>query len=150
MQLYLLFFKKMKKYILLLTLFGLTLGCSKDRIRNTNPYIPNYSFSLTINTNLPLYSGLNSPINPIVVTEPGTGVNLILMKISDTDYRAWDANCPNQYPSSCSKMTISGINAKCPCDAIEYSLFTGVGTGEYTMKPYTVEVLGTNLIRVYN
>jgi nitrite reductase/ring-hydroxylating ferredoxin subunit len=75
------------------------------------------------------------------------------MKISDTDYRAWEANCPNQYPSSCSRMIIFGLNAKCPCDDFEYSLFNGVGMddeAEYTMKPYRVDILGKNLIRVSN
>jgi hypothetical protein len=47
-------------------------------------------------------------------------------------------------------MSINGINAKCGCDNIEYSIFTGIGTGNYTMKPYRVEVSGTNSIRIYN
>ena len=73
------------------------------------------------------------------------------MKISDTDYRAWDANCPNQYPSSCSQMRINGVNAKCNCDNFEYSLFTGVGNdGDYIMKPYRVQVIEPKLIRIYN
>jgi hypothetical protein len=126
------------------------LSCSESSVRNKNPYLPDYVFSLSINTNLPLYSGLNSPVNPIIVNELRSGVNIIVMKVSSTDYRAWDANCPNQYPTSCSTMSINGINAKCGCDNIEYSIFTGIGTGNYTMKPYRVEVSGTNSIRIYN
>ena len=132
----------------------LLLNCSSDNTRNKNPFIPNYNFSITINANLPLYSGLQSPVNPVAVNEQNAGANgLIVMKISDTDYRAWEANCPNQYPSGCSRMTINGVNAKCPCDDIEYSLFTGVSedeTAQYTMKPYRVDVLGDNIIRVSN
>lgn len=140
----------MKKLILLLFVLTFTLGCSKDEPRNTNPYIPNYSFSIIIDMNLPLYSGLNSPINPIAISDGGSGVNLILMKVSATDFRAWDASCPNQYPSSCSLMSINGVNAKCGCDEVEYSLFTGVGSGQYPMKAYRIEIKGDNAIRVFN
>ncbi|MDR6968913.1 nitrite reductase/ring-hydroxylating ferredoxin subunit [Flavobacterium arsenatis] len=143
----------MKKFVFLFSILFLILGCSSDRIRNVNPYIPNYNFSITIDANLPLYSGLRSAVNPIAIPDSGPSPRLIVMKISETDYRAWDAHCPNQYTSSCTQMVINGVNAKCPCDDIEYSLFTGVsidGSGDYTMKPYRVEVIGTNLIRISN
>ena len=144
----------MKKFIVLLSLFVILISCTSDNVKYRNPYIPNYSFSLTIDANLPLYSGLRSAINPILIFDGTSGANgIIVMKISDTDYRAWEANCPNQYVSSCSQMEIFGVNAKCPCDNFEYSLFNGVGIdgqGEYTMKPYRVDVLAKNLIRVSN
>jgi len=144
----------MKKIAAFFCFTFLLLGCSSDNVRYRNPFIPDYNFSLTIDANLPSYSGLQSPINPILIFNGITGANgIIVMKISDTDYRAWEANCPNQYISACSRMVIVGANAKCPCDAIEYSLFNGVGIngqGEYTMKPYRVDILGKNLIRVSN
>jgi hypothetical protein len=140
----------MKHLIIAFFSLLILLSCSESSVRNKNPYLPDYAFSLLINTNLPLYSGLNSPVFPIIVTDNGSGVSIIVMKVSATDYRAWDANCPNQYPTSCSKMSINGINAKCSCDNIEYSIFTGIGTGNYTMKPYRVEVSGANSIRIYN
>ena len=144
----------MKNFIVYITLTLVLLSCSSDNVRYQNPFIPNYNFSITIDANLPLYSGLLSPINPIRITNENVGANgIIVMKISNTDYRAWEANCPNQYPSACSRMVIVGVNAKCPCDDIEYSLFTGVGMdnqGDYTMKPYRVDILGPNLIRVSN
>ena len=144
----------MKKIVALLSIIVLFISCSSDNVRYKNPYIPDYGFSITIDANLPLYSGLLSAVNPILITNENVGANgIIVMKISDTDYRAWEANCPNQYLSACSRMVINGVNAKCPCDEIEYSLFTGVGIdgqGEYTMKPYRVDILGKNLIRVSN
>lgn len=139
----------MKKFIALLAAGILLLGCSHDNVRSNNPYIPNYSFSANIDINLPLYSGLNTPINPISFTEP-SGISMIVMKISDTDFRAWNDSCPNQYPTACSKMSIHGVNAKCNCDNVEYSLFTGIGPGQYPMISYRVQVLGGNVIRVYN
>ncbi|MFY0482800.1 hypothetical protein ACI6PS_09340 [Flavobacterium sp. PLA-1-15] len=143
----------MKKLLLAITVIILSLSCSSDSVRNRNPNIPNYNFSITINANLPTYSALKSAMNPMKIPSFGQNPVLIVMKISDTDYRAWDANCPDQRPTTCPVMELNGIVAKCPCDDIEYSLFTGVsmdGSGEYTMKPYRVEIMGTDLIRISN
>jgi nitrite reductase/ring-hydroxylating ferredoxin subunit len=58
--------------------------------------------------------------------------------------------CPNQELSSCSTMTIDGINVVCPCDEAEYSLFSGQSPGkQYPLKQYRVEVNGNSLL-VYN
>ena len=140
----------MKKFILILLLFGILIGCSDDKGRTVNPYLPNYAFSFIVNMNLPLYSGLVSPVNPIRITDSASNITIIVMRVSGNDFRAWDANCPNQYPTPCSLMTVSSPNAKCGCEDFEYSLFTGIGGGDYSMKPYYVEVLGNNSIRIYN
>lgn len=143
----------MKKLLPIIAIIVISLGCSSDTIRNKNPYIPNYSFSIIIDANLPSYSGLKSAINPIKIPDNGQHPTLIVMKMSNTDYRAWDANCPNQYPTDCSQMSIHGVNAKCACDDIEYNLFDGVsidGSGEYTMKPYKIESVGTDIVRISN
>jgi len=140
----------MKKYFCLLLLAGLLFSCDKDSARTKNPYLPEYSFSVMINKNLPLYSGLNSPINPVFISIQNAGISgIIAMKISDTDYRAWEASCPNQYPSACSVMAIDGVNAKCGCENFVYSLFTGVGAGQYPMKAYRVQIQG-DALRIYN
>lgn len=146
----------MKKYLLYLLAVPLFFCCSKDeQRRNTNPFLPDYSFSVDINLNLPSYSNLNSPFNGLIIYPPNGGIKgLVVMKISDTDYRAWEAACPNQYPTeSCSLMKITEsdkINTVCPCDNLKYSIATGVGDGApYTMKPYSVEVRG-NMLRIYN
>ena len=139
----------MKRYFLL-TATLLILACHKDSVINDNPYLSNYSFSVVINTSLPSYSNLNFPSNPVLITTAGAGIKgIIIMKGGTDDYRAFEASCPNQYPSDCTQLTINGINGKCPCDNVEYSLYTGVGAGEYPLKPYRVEVSGANL-RVYN
>lgn len=140
----------MRKFLFGLLFVGLLLSCSKDSQRNKNPFLPDYSFSITIDTNLPLYSGLSTAINPIIIHQENAGISgIIAMKISDTDYRAWECSCPNQYPTACSVMTIDGLNAKCSCENFTYSLFSGVGTGGYTMKAYRVDVQGT-VLRIYN
>ncbi|AIG31090.1 hypothetical protein SL053_002145 [Flavobacterium psychrophilum] len=139
----------MNKYSLLLIAI-LTLSCHKDSVVNDNTYLPNYSFSVVINTSLPSYNNLNFPSNPVLITNAGAGIKgIVVMKVGTDDYRAYEASCPNQYPSDCSLMSLNGINAKCPCDGKEYSLYTGVGSGQYPLKAYRVEVNGSNL-RVYN
>ncbi len=142
---------KMKRILLIIPAFlVLLISCDGNSTRYRNPFLPDYNFSRDINTNLPLYSGLNSPINPIVIPDDGSGITLIVMKISDTDYRAWDAHCPNQAPSACSLMDVDGVNAVCSCENYTYSLFSGDGAGAYAMKPYRISIIGNNLIRIYN
>lgn len=141
----------MKTSIYLAFVLGLFISCSNEKTKSNNPYIPNYSFSYVININLASYAALNSAINPILITDP-SGITMIVMKVSDTDYRAWNSYCPNQSPVDCSKMSINGVNAKCSCENLEYSLFTGSPTTsvEYGMISYSVQILGNNSIRVYN
>jgi Ferredoxin subunits of nitrite reductase and ring-hydroxylating dioxygenases len=142
----------MKKIIALLFISIAIAACSDSNFNNRNPYIPNYSFSVEINTNLPLYSDLQYTGNGKLITLNGAGANgIIVFNAGSGNFRAYDASCPNQYPSSCSRLEVEGINAVCPCDDVAYSLFTGLADAdvEYPMKPYRVEVNG-NVIRVYN
>lgn len=143
----------MKKLLSLLLLLPIFLACDKDSDkRNVNPYLPDYSFSVSINTNLAQYAGLRTPINPVAIDIEGAGISgLIVMKISDTDYRAWDAACPNQYPEACSKLTFenAATEATCGCENNTFNLITGVGQGSYTLKSYRYEIQG-EVIRVYN
>lgn len=139
----------MKKYILLLISSLFLLGCSNNENSNKNPYIPNYTFSQDFNLNLPLNSNLKSPGSGIYYAN--AGVKGLIIFNNGNGYNAFDAACPNQELSSCSTMTIKGINAVCACDDKEYNLFTGQATttATYPMKQYRVEVKGDN-IRVYN
>lgn len=137
----------MKKYLLLLIL-PFFWNCDSDSFNNNNPYIPNYTFSLEINTDLPAYNTLKYASNGKFIAN--YGARGVIVFNTGSGYIAFDAACPNQAISSCSTMTVSGINAICPCDSATYSLFSGQSTGkQYPMKPYRVEVNGT-LIRVYN
>ena len=51
----------MKKGLLLLFSVFLVLSCTKDSFKNSNPYLPNYSFSTTLNLSLPQYNPLLYP-----------------------------------------------------------------------------------------
>jgi len=138
----------MKKYFLLLIAFPIFLGCSTNSINNNNPYLPNYTVNIDINMSLPQYSNLKFVSNAVYIS--GQGVRGILIFNSGSGYNAFDAACPNQALSSCSTMTIKGINAVCGCDNAEYSLFSGQSAGkQYPLKQYRVEVNG-NILHVYN
>jgi nitrite reductase/ring-hydroxylating ferredoxin subunit len=137
----------MKKHLLLFLLLPLFIGCSDSNFNNTNPYIPNYTFTIDINMNLPAYSNLRYPSNASYYSS--VGAKGVYIFNTGSGYNAFDAACPNQAISSCSTMTLKGINIVCPCDSNEYSLFTGQGGLEYPLKQYRVEVNGS-VLRVYN
>ena len=140
----------MKKYILIIITSLFFLGCSNNENSNKNPYLPNYSFSVDLNLNLPTYSTLKYASNAIYYS--GAGVSGIIVFNTGSGYNAFDAACPNQEAGSCAAMTIKGVNALCPCDKKEYNLFTGQATtaATYPMKQYRVQVISETLIRIYN
>ena len=138
----------MKKYFFLLVFVALFFGCSPDKVSNKNPYLPNYTFTIDINMNLPAYSDLKYVSNAIYYPNQGAGRGLFVFN-TGSGYVAFDAACPNQAISACSTMAIKGIYAVCGCDNKEYNLFTGQSDLQYPMKQYRVQVNGTTL-RVYN
>jgi len=137
----------MKKSVWLFVLFLAFISCSDNGPVNTNPFIPNYTFTVDINMNLPSYSKLLYPSNAVYYA--GKGVKGLIIFNTGSGYNAFDAACPNQTPSTCSPMTIDGIDAVCSCDTKTYSLFSGQGSLQYPMKQYRVEVNG-NVLRIYN
>ncbi|MEN9876441.1 MAG: hypothetical protein RLZZ529_1438, partial [Bacteroidota bacterium] len=83
----------MKKSVWLSVLFLVFLSCSDNGPINTNPFIPNYTFTVDINMNLPLYSNLQYPSNAIYYA--GKGVKGLLIFNTGSGYNAFDAACPN-------------------------------------------------------
>jgi nitrite reductase/ring-hydroxylating ferredoxin subunit len=138
----------MKKIILIFLIVLSFLSCSDNGFNNKNPYLPNYTFTYDINLNLATYSNLKYVSNAVYIAQVGVK-GIYVFNAGGGGYNAFDAACPNQAPSSCSTMTLNGINLVCPCDEEEYSLFTGQGKLQYPLKQYRVEVNG-NIIRVYN
>lgn len=137
----------MKKYSFFFLLLVLLNSCSEQAVRNNNPYLPNYTVLIDINLNLPEYSNLKFVSNAVLI--PAKGVRGVVVFNTGSGYNAFDAACPNQALSSCSTMTIKGINLLCACDNEEYSLFTGQGKLQYPLKQYRVEVNG-DVLRVFN
>lgn len=142
-------FRKIFGFLIIMILF---LGCESDNTRTKNPYVPNYPFNININMELPMYSSLLYPSNAVFISPSLAGANGIIIFNAGGSYRVYEANCPNQTITSCSRLQIvGGIRAKCPCDDLEYSLFTGlpVTEGEYAMIPYRIEQNG-NVLRIWN
>lgn len=145
----------MKKYFLLLLTLFIVLSCDSDDNSNNNRYLPNYNFSIDLNTDLPEFTDLRYTGSPVYVGIAGAGINGVIVMNSGSGYVAYEASCPNQELSSCSLINtndINGINVICPCDDVEYNLFTGLATTpvEYSLKPYRAQQIGSNIIRVYN
>lgn len=140
----------MKRFFVFLS-FSLLMSCSKDKFNNDNPYLQNRSFSININTDLPLYNDLKYAGNGVKISDSSIGAaGVIIVFYTGSSYLAYDGACPNQELSSCSFLTLSGINALCPCDDAQYNLYNGQAPGkEYPLKSYKVEINGS-VIRVFN
>lgn len=141
-----------RKFFSTILLIMILIGCESDNTRIRNPFVPNYPFNITINMELPMYNALLYPSNAVFISPSlGAGTNGVIVFNTGFSYVAYEANCPNQTITSCSRLEISEPRAICPCDNLEYSLFTGlpVTEGQYTMIPYRVEQNG-NSLRVWN
>jgi nitrite reductase/ring-hydroxylating ferredoxin subunit len=142
------FTKKIVQPIAVLSLLLLiTLGCSKDRVNNNNPYLANLSFSVQVNMNLPLYSNLQFAGNSVKVNEINAGNRGIIVFNTGSGYVAFDGACPNQELSSCSTLILNSGTATCPCDEAIYSLYNGQAPGkQYPLKQYRAELNGNSVI----
>lgn len=138
-----------KKFFILFSVFFLS-RCGSDNFNNNNPFLPNYNFSVEVNTDLPLYNSLKFASNAVKVYQSNAPTNGLIIFNTGNSFVAYDGSCPNQALASCSRLTLNGINATCPCESEQYNLFTGQSVGkEHSLKPYRVEVNGS-VIRVYN
>jgi len=137
-------------FFLLLILLGI-FSCSKNQLNN-NPYLQDISFEKVINLNLPQYDNLKYSGGSIYLQSGGIK-GLLLFNINE-QIMAWEASCPNHFPSDCSTMDIKGVLSSCKCENFNYSLATGqilsVGNGNnYPMLSYFSEKNG-NSIRISN
>ncbi len=140
----------MKKIYLIFLILPLIICCEGQNINNNNPYIPNYPVNLQFNLNLPLYSNIQFPSSHFVYSQ-GAGARGIVVFNTGTGYNAFDLACPNQPFTSCdAPMTIVGVEAKCTCENIFYSLFSGKSQWQqYPMKQYRTQLNGNTLL-VFN
>ena len=136
----------MKKIIISL-LISLIFSCEKDEVSSQCRYLANIGVNYEVNLNLPQYNQLNFISNSVYIPNIGNGG--IIVTNSGTGYLAWDASDPNRITTSCSTMTINGLEcvSNCP-DENSYSLITGQSLGialECGLKAYRVEINGSNL-----
>jgi len=111
----------MKKNIIILLLVSLFACNSSD---DGNTLLPNVPVNVTLNLNLPAYQDLL--INNGSAFVPGHGIKgIIVFRLSETNFFAWDAACPHISPSGCSTMVINGVKMVCNCDNTEFSILDG-------------------------
>lgn len=128
-------------------------ACSGNSVENKNcRFLLNVGVSVNVNMSLPQYSQLQFISNSVYVSNVGNGG--VIVTNTGSGYLAWDASDPNHTPSSCSVLSISGLNATCGCvDKNTYSLVTGqaIGNGnlQCSLKNYRVEQNGNTLL-IYN
>lgn len=142
----------MKRFFGLLVVI-LMLSCDSDRPER-NPYLQEIGFRFDINLNLPLYSPLLNPANPVYIGTQGVGNRGVFIVNTGFDqFRVFEASCPNHPPNNCSTMQIDGINAFCPCEDYEYNLITGQqilppddGNRYYNMLEYRAVQSGSNVV----
>ena len=136
------------KLILFLTLF-LMISCNEEKV-DRNPFLQEISFDERINLSLPTFDNLRYQGGSVYWQNGGIkGLNLF--NLSGT-IMAWEASCPNQRPSDCSKTTINDIIVQCSCDDSTYSLVTGqplTDGVEYGLINYGIRRSG-NLVLIYN
>lgn len=146
----------MKKVLVLVFTMLLFVSCKEDDVSQNgcvSNLLPNYGFDTgsEINMSFPLYGGLQFAGNSIYINN--YGVKGIYLYNTGSSIVAFEASDPAHGPSSCSRMSISGIEVTCECgDGNSYELLTGQQTEGATgncLRAYRTERNGT-IVRVYN
>jgi nitrite reductase/ring-hydroxylating ferredoxin subunit len=137
--------------IRLIVLTLIILSCEKSN-DNDNPFIPDVRFEKILNINLPSYNDLKYNGGSYYIN--GLGVKGVILFNLNDNIIAWEASCPNEKPSDCSRMEIKGLQGECKCNSNLYSLANGqplkINTNNsFPMVPYYTEKSG-NSLRIYN
>jgi len=130
---------------------GLALiGCNKDNSPNdNNPNLLSPPINVNLNLNLPQYNPLKFPGNSIILN--GEGIRgVVIYNVNNDLYTAFELSDPNHLDSVCSKMSINGIVASCPCenDSNTYDIVTGQHQSNealYPMQQYFISRNGDNI-----
>ena len=100
----------MKRYFYIFLLIIIT-SCSKNSVDKNCNFLLDVGVSLQLNLNLPQYSQLQFPSNPVYIANAGNGG--IIVTNTGTGFVAFDAADPDPKhavnPSPCSVLSISGI-----------------------------------------
>ena len=117
-------FKTMPLYkLVIIYVLLIFVNCQKNSI-NKNPYIPDLKFDYDINLNLPEYDNLKFVGGTKIIDRIGYK-GVIVFNLNGNNFLAWEASCPNEIPSNCSKTKIEGVLAVCEYNENKYSLATG-------------------------
>ncbi len=141
----------MRYTLLIISVLLIFMGCSKDKEQlNNNPFLVRPIVSLNLNLNLPEYNGLNFPGSSVIITQQGIR-GVVVYCVNENFYTAFELSDPNHIPNNCSRMTVEGIIATCPCpdDDNKYDIVTGQPSpsdpNKYPMMQYRAERVGSNI-----
>ncbi len=143
----------MKKF-LFPALVLIFLSCENDDdVNRDNPFLIDPLVNMQLDLSLPQYNALNFSGNSIEINTQGIK-GIVVYCISDEQYVALELSDPNHAPNDCSRMTIDGIEATCPCtsDSHKYNIITGQHLSDpnlYPMQRYNAQRNG-NVITITN
>jgi nitrite reductase/ring-hydroxylating ferredoxin subunit len=143
----------MKNFGAILICF-LLLSCNNDdNVNRNNPFLIDPLVNLQLDLSLPQYNPLNFPGNSVIINAQGIK-GIVVYNIDNSQYVALDLTDPNHAPNDCSRMTIEGIEATCPCPDHnnKYNIITGQHMTQpnlYPMQRYRV-VRSGNVINITN
>ena len=136
---------------LIIVFFCLALiSCKKDDSPNdNNPNLLSPLISVNLNLNLPQYNPLKFPGNSLILNSEGLK-GVVVYNVNNDLYTAFELSDPNHIPSGCSKMTVNGIIATCPCttDTNSYDIVTGQHQNNenlFPMQQYRAVRTGDNI-----
>jgi len=115
------------KIFVTLTLLLVLLSCkTDDNVNQNNPFLIDPLVNLQLDLSLPQYNPLNFPGNSVIINTQGIK-GIVVYNIDNNQYVALELTDPNHAPNECSRMTIEGIEATCPCaeDENKYNIITG-------------------------
>jgi nitrite reductase/ring-hydroxylating ferredoxin subunit len=139
----------MKKYILIILLFGLFFCDNTD---DNNQFLPNVPVNFTVNLNLSEGIDLQVPGGQAIFENKGISGIVVIRQNIDL-FIAFDLACPHLEPfQDCSTMTVGTLFMVCPCDNERFQLTNGAAeNGEITesARVYNVTRNG-DIIRITN
>ncbi len=120
------------KLIFLFAVFSV-LSCSKDdKDVYNNPFLYRPIVNVNLNLNLPQYNPLKFPGSSVIVEQGISGI--IVYCAGENLYFAFDLCDPNHPPTSCSRMTVEGPVATCPCENDD-NTYSIVNFGQHLTDP---------------
>ena len=109
----------MYKKILYILLFFAVVGCKTEET-----VLPDVFVDEIVYINNPSNVKLQSPGGWVYILGGIRGI--IIYRVSDTKFKAYERSCPHLSPNDCTYLDVeNGIKAICRCDKSEYLLGTG-------------------------
>ena len=142
----------MKKILMITVLVIGSFGCKKKA--NQNP-VPNVSFDITINVNLPSYSALTGVGGWVYVNNVGAK-GIIVYRRATQEFVAFDRQSPKDINGTCAKPltpeTSNFLTLKDSCSGATFSLYDGSAQSgsEFGLRQYAVTWDGSTNLRIYN